>query len=207
MQKGYNYYMILGLTGFSGAGKSTVAQIFKQYGFYHLDCDHIVHEQVYRDPIVLTALSEEFGKEIISDGELNRSVLRKYTMGKPEALKRLNDLVMPYILSAIYADLKKHSDSHIILDAPLLFESGLDQQCDCVLSIVADPQAATERIILRDHLQPKEASKRLSSQHSAEFYTGKSDYVLQNDGDLKTLQQYTESLIQSILKKYAGERP
>ncbi len=198
--------MVLGLTGFSGAGKSTVAQIFKQHGFYHLDCDNIVHERVYRDPMVLNALAEEFGKEIISDGVLNRSVLRNYTMGDPKALQRLNDLVMPHILSAIQADLTEHRGSHIILDAPLLFESGLNQKCDCVLSVIANPKAATERIILRDHLRPSEASKRLSSQHPAEFYTNKSDYILQNDGDLTTLQQDTLNLIQSILRNYAGEQ-
>ncbi len=198
--------MVLGLTGFSGAGKSTVAQIFKQHGFYHLDCDNIVHERVYRDPMVLKALTEEFGKEIISDGVLNRSVLRNYTMGDPKALQRLNDLVMPHILSAIQADLTEHRGSHIILDAPLLFESGLDKKCDCVLSVIANPKAATERIILRDHLRPSEASKRLSSQHPAEFYTDKSDYILQNDGDLTTLQQDTLNLIQSILRNNAGEQ-
>lgn len=198
--------MILGLTGFSGAGKSTVAQIFKQHGFYHLDCDNIVHERVYRDPIVLNALCEEFGKEIVSGGALNRTILREYTMGNPEALQRLNRLVMPYILSAIQADLTEHRGSHIILDAPLLFESGLDQKCDCILSVIADPKVAEERIILRDHLLLAEAEKRLSSQHPAEFYTDKSDYILQNDGDLKTLQQDTLNLIQCILKNHAGEQ-
>ncbi|MBR2013770.1 MAG: dephospho-CoA kinase [Clostridia bacterium] len=194
--------MILGLTGFSGAGKSTVAQIFKEHGFYHLDCDNIVHERVYRDPTVLNVLAEEFGKEIIADGALNRPILRKYTMGKPEALDRLNRLVMPFILSAIHADLAAHKDQHIVLDAPLLFESGLDQKCDCVLSVVADPKAAAERIILRDHLQPTDAEKRLSSQHSAEYYIEKSDYILQNNGDLNTLHQETIHLIKIILGEH-----
>lgn len=191
--------MILGLTGFSGAGKSTVAQIFKEQGFYHLDCDFIVHERVYRDPTVLNALANAFGNEIIDQGALNRAVLRKYTMGNPEALDHLNRLVMPFILSAINADLAAHKEQHIILDAPLLFESGLDQKCDCVLSVVADPKAAAERIILRDHLQPTDAEKRLSSQHPAEYYIEKSDYILQNNGDLNTLHQETIHLIKIIL--------
>ncbi len=194
--------MVLGLTGFSGAGKSTVAQIFKQHGFYHLDCDFIVHERVYHDPSVLNALSEEFGKEIISDGALNRSVLRKYTMGNPETLERLNRLVMPHILSAIHVDLLEHKDQHIILDAPLLFESGLEQKCDYVLSVIADPKEAAERIIQRDHLLPKEAEKRLSSQHPAEYYTSKSDYILHNNGDLNALHQETIHLIKIILGEH-----
>lgn len=194
--------MVLGLTGFSGAGKSTVAQIFKEYGFFHLDCDYIVHERVYRDPTVLKIISDEFGKEIISNGALNRSVLRKYTMGKPEALKRLNDLVMPHILAAIHSDLLEHNEDHVILDAPLLFESGLHQKCDYILSVIADPKAATERIIQRDHLQPNEAEKRLSSQHPAEYYTSKSDYILHNNGDLNALHQETIHLIKIILGEH-----
>ncbi len=194
--------MVLGLTGFSGAGKSTVAQIFKEHGFFHLDCDYIVHERVYRDPTVLKIISDEFGKEIISNGALNRSVLRKYTMGKPEALKRLNDLVMPHILAAIHSDLLEHNEDHIILDAPLLFESGLHQKCDYILSVIADPKAATERIIQRDHLQPNEAEKRLSSQYPAEYYTSKSDYILHNNGDLNALHQETIHLIKIILGEH-----
>ncbi len=200
MQKGYK--MILGLTGFSGAGKSTVAQIFKEQGFYHLDCDFIVHERVYRDPTVLNTLANEYGNEIIENGALNRAVLRKYTMGNPNALERLNSLVMPHILSAIHDDLMEHNEDHIILDAPLLFESGLDQKCDCVLSVIADHKAATERIIQRDHLQPNEAEKRLSSQHPAEYYTSKSDYVLYNNGDLTALHQETINLIKIILGEH-----
>ena len=194
--------MILGLTGFSGAGKSTVAQIFKEQGFYHLDCDSIVHERVYRNPTVLNALANEFGDEIIDHGALNRAVLRKYTMGNPEALDHLNRLVMPFILSAINTDLAAHKDQHIILDAPLLFESKLDQKCDCVLSVVADPKAAAQRIIRRDHLQPTDAEKRLSSQHPSEYYIEKSDYILQNNGDLNTLYQETIRLIKTILGEH-----
>lgn len=197
--------MILGLTGFSGAGKSTVAQIFKENGFYHLDCDLIVHERVYQDPTVLNALADEFGKEIIEDGALNRAVLRNYTMGDPKALQRLNHLVMPFILAAVNADLLVHKDQHIILDAPLLFESGLDQKCDRVLSVIADHKAAAERIIQRDHLLPNEAEKRLSSQHLAEYYIDKSDYILQNNEDLNALHQETANLIELILKDHSGE--
>ena len=190
--------MVLGLTGFSGAGKSTVAQIFEQHGFYHLDCDYIVHERVYRDPKVLTLLAEEFGEEIIADGALNRPILRKYTMGNPDALTRLNCLVMPHILAAIDSDLQEQAGKNIILDAPLLFESGLDKKCDRVLSVIADKKVAEERIILRDHLRPTDAQKRLSSQHSAEFYTSKSDYVLKNNGDMDALHRQTVRLINII---------
>lgn len=191
--------MILGLTGFSGAGKSTVAELFKEHGFYHLDCDWLVHNEVYRDPIVLTALAQAFGPEVVKNGALDRPALRKCTMGNPAALKRLNQTVMPFILEHINQTIAAHSGENVIVDAPLLFESGLDRQCDKVLSVIADPQIALERIIRRDNLTTEEAKKRLASQHPAEYYTAKSDYILKNNGGIAALKEQTLELLQQLL--------
>ena len=193
--------MILGLTGFSGSGKSTVAEIFKEQGFYHLDCDRLVHEVVYKDPAVLRASAKEFGEDLLLHSELNRPLLRARTIGNPEALQRLNQTVMPFILATIEKVLQKQKGSPIILDAPLLFESGLNRRCDRVLSVIADREAAEERIILRDHLRPEEAQKRLSSQHSAQFYTQKSDYCIYNNGDLAALREQALKLIDTIYEE------
>ena len=190
--------MILGLTGFSGAGKSTVAAIFKENGFYHLDCDRLVHEEVYHDSEVLSAIADAFGAELIREGELDRPALRQRTMGNPDALKKLNDTVMPFILLHIERTLKAHQNQPIILDAPLLFESGLDQKCDQVLSVIANPKEALHRIMERDHLSMEDAQKRLSSQHPAEYYIQKSDYVLTNDGELSLLKEQTLALLHRI---------
>ena len=190
--------MILGLTGFSGAGKSTVAAIFKEQGYYHLDCDHLVHHEVYGDAEVLQALADAFGEDILRDGALDRPALRGVTMGNPAALEKLNQIMMPFILAAIQRTLDAHRGENIILDAPLLFESGLDKKCDKVLSVVADPKDAAERIIERDHLRPEEAQRRLSSQHPASFYTAQSDHTIMNRGDLSALRQHTLELIRTI---------
>ncbi|MBR6793949.1 MAG: dephospho-CoA kinase [Clostridia bacterium] len=190
--------MILGLTGFSGAGKSTVATIFKEHGFYHLDCDRLVHEEVYRDPEVLSAIAAAFGADLLCEGTLNRPALRARTMGKPEALKKLNDTVMPFILQHIERKLEKHKAEPIILDAPLLFESGLDRKCDKVLSVITDREEALHRIMERDGLSRTDAEKRLSSQPPAEFYIKKSDYVLENNQGLHTLSKQALELLQEL---------
>lgn len=190
--------MILGLTGFSGAGKSTVAAIFKEHGFYHLDCDRLVHEEVYHDPEVLTALAQAFGEDLIQDGELDRPALRRRTMGDPLALKTLNDTVMPFILLHIQRTLDAHRSEPVILDAPLLFESGLHEKCDKILSVIANPEEALRRIMERDRLTAEEAQKRLSSQHPAEYYTEKSDYVLINDQGLAALTEQATELLNQL---------
>lgn len=190
--------MILGLTGFSGAGKSTVAAILKENGFYHLDCDVMVHDEVYTDPAVLRAISAVFGDSIIQDGHLDRIALRHCVMGNPNALTTLNDTVRPFILAYIDRHLSAHADEDIILDAPLLFESGLEQKCDKVLSVITDTELAMKRIIKRDALTADDAKKRLCSQHPAEFYTERSDYVINNDQDLNALKAQTEKILAAI---------
>lgn len=187
--------MILGLTGFSGSGKSTVAAILKENGFYHLDCDVMVHNEVYTDPAVLQAISAVFGDSVIQNGCLDRIALRHCVMGNPNALNTLNDTVRPFILAYIDRHLRSHANEDIILDAPLLFESGLDQKCDKVLSVITDTELAMKRIIERDLLTAEEAKKRLCSQHPAEFYAERSDYVINNNQDLNTLKALTTKML------------
>jgi dephospho-CoA kinase len=106
---------------------------------------------------------------------------------------------MPFILEHINQTIAAHSGENVIVDAPLLFESGLDRQCDKVLSVIADPQIALERIIRRDNLTTEEAKKRLASQHPAEYYTTKSDYILKNNGGIAALKEQTLELLQQLL--------
>lgn len=193
--------MILGLTGFSGAGKSTVAAILKENGFYHLDCDAMVHQEVYTDPAVLQALSAVFGAQIIKNGVLDRIALRHRVMGNPNALAALNRTVRPYILSYIEHHLHQHAEENIILDAPLLFESGLEKRCDKVLSVITDTKLALERIIERDSLSEEDAEKRLRSQQPAHFYTERSDFVINNDQDLATLQNQIDTILSAIYEQ------
>ncbi len=190
--------MILGLTGFSGAGKSTVASIFKEQGFYHLDCDLLVHKTVYRDPQVLKALAAAFGSDVVQNGALNRPALRACTMGDPAALKKLNETVMPFILAHIQQQLDAHRGTPIILDAPLLFESGLNQKCHKTLCVVSSPHIALKRIMERDGLTQREAEKRLSSQHPTEFYTQKCDYIIWNNDDIPALNEQALKLVKEI---------
>lgn len=190
--------MILGLTGFSGSGKSTVASLLKEHGFHHIDCDRLVHEEVYRSKAVLDALVAAFGQAVINNGSLDRQALRERTFGNPAAVSRLNQTVMPYILSAIEQQLAEHAEKNIILDAPLLFEYRLEEKCDCTLSVLANEEIAVNRIIQRDQISEEAAKKRLSNQHPAAFYIDKSDFVIMNNGNLKALEQQVAQFIKEL---------
>lgn len=190
--------LLIGLTGFSGAGKSTVAAVFKEQGFEVLDCDRLVHQEVYRDPVVLQALSRAFGAEVLENGLLNRAALRACTFGDAAATVRLNETVLPFIIAHIRKKIAA-AKQHILLDAPLLFESGLDRDCDRVVSVITDRASALQRIIQRDNITLQEAENRLSRQHPASFYIDRSDYVLYNNNDISDLREQTLKLITQLL--------
>ena len=122
-------------------------------------------------------------------------------MGNSEALADLNKIMMPFIMSAIEKVIESHRDQPLILDAPLLFESGLNKRCDFIVSVVAEPTFAAQRIIERDGLQPEEAQKRLASQHPANFYAERSDYTIINNGDLTTLERQVKKIIREFYEK------
>ena len=192
--------MILGLTGFSGAGKTTVAKILEQLGFYHLDCDQLVHDTVYKDPLLIASVSAAFGNEVLENGQINRKALREKTFGDPAAVARLNQVMMPHILSALEADLLAHQGKKILLDAPLLFEYGLEQKCDRTLAVVADKTTALERIMERDGIDRAAAEKRLASQNCGAYYKERCDFLIENNGDVSSLQQQ----VSKILTKLTG---
>ena len=190
--------MIIGLTGFSGAGKSTVAAVFAEKGFLVLDCDRIVHQEVYRDPAVLAAIAAAFGAECIQNGTIDRTVLREKTMGDPVATQKLNDTVLPFIIAHIRRLIKENVQRPILLDAPLLFESGLDTDCDKTVAVITDPARSLERIVERDHITTEQAERRLASQHSTDYYTERCTYIINNNGGIDDLRHKTEKLIEAL---------
>ena len=189
---------IIGLTGFSGSGKTTLSALFAKAGYLALDCDKIVHEEVYKDPFVLKKIAEAFGEECIKGGALDRAILRQKTMGNPQETRRLNQTVLPLIAAHIEKILEENKDRHILLDAPTLFESGLDARCDQIISVVAPKEAAIRRIMERDHLSLSDAERRLSSQKEAEYYSSRSDFTIINDGLEEEFRQKAKALLEVI---------
>lgn len=190
--------MIIGLTGFSGSGKTTVSQIFAEQGYFVVDCDRIVHEEVYRKPKVLDAIAAAFGQECVEDGKLNRAVLRSKTMGNSQETMRLNQTVLPLIAEHIQAILEQNAHRRILLDAPTLFESGLQEQCHKILCVITSPQVALKRIMERDHLSEEDAKKRLASQHPASYYTERSDFTIINDGEIDNLRDQAKKILEVL---------
>ena len=129
--------IVLGLTGQTGAGKSTLCQYLQQKGCAVIDADQVARNVVEKGSACIADIVLEFGVEYLTvDGNLNRRKLGESVFTDKAKLKKLNDIMFPYIINNIkdkIAEAKEAADGIILLDAPTLFESGCDKFCDKVI--------------------------------------------------------------------------
>ena len=196
--------IILGLTGQTGAGKSTLCQYLQQKGCAVIDADQVARNVVEKGSACIADIVLEFGVEYLTvDGNLNRRKLGESVFTDKAKLKKLNDIMFPYIINNIkdkIAEAKEAADGIILLDAPTLFESGCDKFCDKVISVIASQDVRCHRIIERDGLSEEEAMHRITAQHSDAFYTERSWMVLQNNSDVEDLKHQADHMLAELEK-------
>lgn len=195
--------MVLGLTGQTGAGKSTVCRMLQsEQGVCVVDADRIAREVVTSGTDCLAELVLHFSIIILNeDGTLNRKKLAEIVFHDRSQLKALNQITFPYILQGIREKIEEGCRSGcdiVILDAPLLFESRADSLCDRILAVVAPAELRKQRIMARDNLTQQEAEARMGSQHEDDFYTGRAQHIIRNDGDSTALRLQVVELLDSL---------
>ena len=188
---------ITGLTGHSGSGKTTVALIMKKQGFYHINCDEIVHN-LYTKSFILEKITNAFGAEFICSGELDRRKLGKLIFSDKNEYNKLMALVKDDIISAVNTEIEQNADKHILLDAPTLFEFGMQSICSRIIGVISD--SATERICARDGIDLQTAKERLANQQSADFFRQNCDIIIENNGDINELCQKVSEITFQIMK-------
>ena len=200
--------LVVGLTGQTGSGKSTVSRILTDCGIPVIDCDRLAREAVEPGSECLLQLVQAFGAKILQqDGSLDRANMAASAFPDPAKLEMLNSITHKAILRLLEKRLEmlvSAGETLVVVDAPTLFESGADEFCSIVISVIAPESLRYERILERDHLEPESAKRRMGAQKDDNFYTGRSDYVLVNDGSVKVLEERTRQLVR-ILQKKAGE--
>ena len=194
--------VILGLTGPTGAGKSTVARILCEQGCAVIDCDRVARETVEHCAPCLEQLRAEFGEDIVgADGKLNRRLLAQRAFASPPKTQRLNEITHPWILKAVddeIAALKRNGAFCIVVDAPLLFESGADAICDRILAVIAPLEIRLTRIVRRDGISRAQALSRIRAQQTDSFYTEKSDYSIDGTAPLEQLEEKLAAVLHQI---------
>ena len=197
---------IIGLCGGSGSGKGVVCSLFRKREIPTIDTDLVYRELASAPGPMLDALAEEFGSEIITaDGGLNRRALADLVFGRPDTAQRLailNKISHKYILDETRTRLHAFSlggAALAIVDAPVLFESGFNTECDAVICVIADKETRIKRIMERDALTRGGAEKRISSQMSDAELLSKCDYAIYNDSDIESVDTQVGDVLSKLL--------
>ena len=198
----YGHYVI-GLTGQSGAGKTTVGATLKALGCGFVDCDAITRSPKVYDADCLKELQEAFGHDIIEEGALNRRMLATRAFATAEGRRRLNAITHPRIIrhvcAAIRAELN-HGFRLVVVDAPTLFESGLDAACARILAVTASAETRLTRILQRDGITEEEAAIRFAAQQPDSFYLQRADHIVDGEGGYDLIKRL-RPIVEGLLKK------
>ena len=186
----------------TGAGKSTVAQTLRLLGCYIIDADVVAREALAKGSDCLEGLAKIFGYDIINeDGQCNRRLLAQRAFADPEATALLNKMTHPWIIQRMqeYITLyRRNSEGWIVLDAPLLYESGGNKLCGPVVAVTAPADVRLDRIMKRDALTQEEALLRMQAQPEAAFYTEKADYVIDGSQPLSAVKAAVIDLFRKL---------
>ena len=189
---------IIGLTGQSGAGKSTAARLFAENGFTVINADALVRNIYTSNPACLRAVSASFGQDIISPGgALDRRLLASRALASAENTALLGALVHPFVIAETLKILKTVTGC-AVLDAPQLFESNMDVICDRIVSVTAAEEVRVQRITERDGISEAQARERVAAQLSEAFFRDNSDDVIENNGGIAPFEGQLRELIQKI---------
>ncbi len=192
---------IIGIVGTSGSGKSTICDILnKEPNVTIIDADQIAKRLSKKGTLYFNSIVECFGAYVIDEqGELKRHELAKIIFEDDKKREELNQLTFIYVVDEIkrMITMSKAKDT-IIIDAPLLFESNLNQICDLVIGVIAPDETKIERIMKRDGIDKELAQKRLNIQKDNDFIKDNADYIIENTKDLVHLKQQLEDIIEEI---------
>ena len=192
------------LTGNVAAGKTRVADWFREWGATVIDADRLVHELQRPGTPVFEAIQERFGPGVVTaGGELDRPVLRRIVLADPDARADLERLVHPAVRArrAVLADeARARGDRILINDIPLLFETQDPDRFDAVVLVDAAPDVRRERLRQRG-LTAEEADALLAAQLPADAKRARSDYVIENNGTLAALEARARDVWQALLAR------
>ena len=198
---------VIGLCGGSGSGKGTVARFFEGYGIPSIDADAVYRDITVPGGELIEKLALTFGAAILDEnGGLNRAALAKivFDPANKTELDKLNKITHEFVIRETVRRINAFESEgyeFVIFDAPLLFESGFNEKCGIIVSVVADKNVRIKRITARDGITPERAEARIASQLSDEYLIERSDFVIYNNGSEQELSAQVASIANKILKR------
>lgn len=192
--------LVVGLTGGMASGKTTVAEILRGFNIKIIDVDKIAKEIVSSHTDIWRKIIETFGEEILDkDLSIDRSKLAELIFSVPEKRKLLDSITHPIILTKVrekLAELK--SESIVVIDMPLLFETGFEKEVDKVVVVFAPRAFQIKRLIKKCQLSPKEAQDRIDSQMSLLEKAKEADWIVYNNGGIEELKKKVRRLFKEL---------
>ncbi len=202
---------IVGLCGGSGTGKGAASRLFSEFGFYPIDTDQVYRGLISTNSDCTQELVQAFGADILGE---NRLIDRKrladavFSYSSKERLHTLNEITHKHILNDVRIEIQKKENEgfdYVLIDAPVLYESGFDKECDFVVAILADEKIRIERIIKRDNISKTKALERIKNQKSDDFLKLNANFIIVNNGSLDNLKSEVSRVVEAIIKQTKGE--
>ena len=186
---------IFGITGPTGAGKSTVSEIFRRLGVYVADADKASRIVMQKGGKCLKEIITAFGEEILtSDRELDRQSLAKIVFNDNDKLKLLNKITHKYIKEYLINEINDAKSTIVAIDGAVIIGSPVMELCKKMVVVTADVQTRIKRITERDGIDAKMASDRVNSQMSNAEYESFADYIIENNDGTVRLEECVEDI-------------
>lgn len=192
---------VVGVTGGIGSGKTTVTNLFQNYGITVVDADVIARHIMDPGSKALGAVVERFGTEaLLPDGSLNRAWLRTRIFQHDNDKQWLNELTHPLIREQILSQLKAAASAYVMLSAPLLVENRLTALCDRVLVVDVSEATQLERTRQRDQVAAEQIQAIIAAQATRQQRLAAADNVIDNNGEQSLLNKQVEQLHELYLR-------
>ncbi len=194
-----NKKLVIGVTGIFGSGKSTVSGMLKSYGLKIIDADKIAHRYLLPGTRTYKKILAYFGKGILKeDNKIDRKKLGKLVFDNQELLRKLNSIVHPKIIDDISEGIRKSKEKIVVLDAPLLLESGLRKIVDDLIVVIINRDELIRRLAKRTALKRREILKRVKFQIPQKTKSRFANFIIDNSGTVSETKRQVKRVMKKI---------
>ena len=191
---------VIGITGPTGAGKTTALAVLRGMDFEIIDCDALYYRLLREDEGLRRALTDAFGPVFLPDGSLDRRGLAARVFHDAGELKKLNGIVFPAVYAAVEQNITNCSQTGLAIDAVNLIESGLGRLCAATVAVTAPAEVRLVRIMARDGLSEAQARARIDAQKPDGWYRQHCTFLLENRAESKAafealMEEFFEGLL------------
>jgi len=192
---------VVGVTGSIGTGKSTFAGFLTDNDGTYIDADQLAKDLMVPGREAYDAVVEEFGRKILDEeGRIDSEALADRVFQDSDELEKLENIVHPLVVESISKKIQETESSFYVIEAPLLFEAGVDELCDWVLVVTASHEKVHGRLKDRN-MSVEKIKRRRSRQLSQDEKIERADEVVENDGNVEDLRSSAEKMLEMIRER------